>query len=179
MATVPELQQDGEVMPLRSDWSKDLCPIKRSLDVLGDPWVLVIVREVLHGHGRFDELRQNLSVSEAVLARRLHAMVDAGLLQRVDYADGNRTRQGYAATEAATDLLPILQQLVLWGEKHTPTPAAGGHLSMVHNTCGQETVTGEKCSACGEVLVSEEMIWVKPWKNARDHLLPAGALGPM
>ncbi|MFF0250312.1 winged helix-turn-helix transcriptional regulator [Streptosporangium sandarakinum] len=163
-------------MPLRSDWSGDLCPIRRSLDVLGDPWVLVIVRDVLHGRGRFDELRENLGISEAVLSRRLHAMVDAGLLERVDYPDGNRTRQGYAATEAAADLLPVLQQLVLWGEKHTAMPEEGGHLSMVHRACGQETFHGETCSACGQPLVPEQMTWVKPWKNARDDLVPAGRL---
>ena len=58
-------------MPLRSDWSEEFCPIRRSLDVLGDPWVLLIVRDVLHGRGRFDELRRNLGISEAVLSRRL------------------------------------------------------------------------------------------------------------
>lgn len=163
-------------MPLRSDWSGEFCPIKRSLDVLGDPWVLVIVRDVLHGCGRFDALRDNLRISEAVLSGRLRAMVGAGLLQRVDYQDGGRTRQGYAATDAATDLLPILQQLAIWGEKHTPMPADGGHMAMIHEPCGNETTQGQVCSSCGQLLTPEEMTWVKPWKNARDQLQPAGAL---
>ena len=72
-------------MPLRSDWSDEFCPIKRSLDVLGDPWVLLIIRDVLHGRGRFDQVRDNLRISEAVLSRRLHAMVESGLLTRVEY----------------------------------------------------------------------------------------------
>lgn len=163
-------------MPLRSDWSDELCPIRRSLDVLGDPWVLLIIRDVLHGRGRFDALRDNLRISEAVLSRRLHAMVDAGLLSRVDYRDGGRTRQGYAATEAATELLPILQQLALWGERHTLMPAGGAHMAMIHESCGNETTQGQVCSACGEVLVPERMTWVKPWKGARDALQPAGSL---
>lgn len=163
-------------MPLRSDWSDDLCPIRRSLDVLGDGWVLLIVRDVLHGHGRFDSLRDSLGISEAVLSRRLHAMVGAGLLVRVDYDSGGRTRQGYAATEAAAELLPVLQQLALWGERHTPMPAGGGHMAMIHRTCGNETARGEVCSACGDPLVPEHMTWVKPWKGARDALVPAGVL---
>ncbi|GAA1558044.1 MULTISPECIES: winged helix-turn-helix transcriptional regulator [Brevibacterium] len=175
-------------MALRSDWSEALCPVGRSLDVLGDPWVLLIVRDVLHGHGRFDTLRENLRISEAVLSRRLHSMVEAGLLERVDYQDGARTRQGYAATEAAADLLPILQQLVVWGEKHTTMPTGGAHMPMIHDTCGQETTQGEVCSSCGEVLVSEAMTWVKPWKvekggegqggqkGTREKLQPAGTL---
>lgn len=163
-------------MPLRSDWSTEQCPIRRSLDVLGDPWVLVIVRDALHGRGRFDALRDNLRISEAVLSRRLRSMVEAGLLTRVDYSDGNRTRQGYAATEAAAELLPVLQQLALWGERHTPMPASSGHMAMIHEPCGAETTQGQVCSGCGEPLVPEDMTWVKPWKNARDRLQPAGTL---
>ncbi|WP_243075409.1 helix-turn-helix domain-containing protein [Microbacterium sp. SS28] len=163
-------------MPLRSDWSTEYCPIRRSLDVLGDPWVLLIVRDVLHGRGRFDTLRENLGIADAVLSRRLAAMVDAGLLTRVDYRDGARIRKGYAATDAAAELLPVLQQLAVWGEKHTAMPDGGGHMAMIHETCGQETAQGQVCSACGAVLTAEQMTWVKPWKNARDRLQPAGAL---
>ncbi|MEK4242047.1 MULTISPECIES: winged helix-turn-helix transcriptional regulator [Janibacter] len=118
-------------MPLRSDWSDDLCPVRRSLDVLGDGWVLLIIRDVLHGRGRFDTLRDNLGISDAVLSRRLRSMVEAGLLERVDYSDGGRTRQGYAASVAGAELLPVLQQLAIWGERHTVTPprrrAHGAH----------------------------------------------------
>jgi len=163
-------------MPLRSDWSGEFCPIRRALDVLGDPWVLLIIRDVLHGRGRFDTLRDNLRISEAVLARRLAAMVEAGLLDRADYQDGNRTRQGYVATQAAAELLPVLQQLAIWGEKHTALPDGGAHMAMIHNACGRETTQGQVCSECGRLLASEDMTWVKPWKDARDRLQPAGAL---
>lgn len=163
-------------MPLRSDWSQALCPIGRSLDVLGDPWVLLIVREVLHGRGRFDELRRNLGISEAVLSRRLQSMVEAGLLVTTDYRDGGRVRRGYVATEAAAELLPILQQLAVWGERNTAMPTGGEHMAMIHETCGQETTRGETCSSCGTRLVPEEMTWVKPWKGTRERLQGAGTL---
>ncbi len=163
-------------MPLRSDWSEELCPVRRSLDVLGDPWVLLIVRDVLHGRGRFDQLRESLGISEAVLSRRLRAMVDGGLLQRVDYNDGARVRQGYAATQAGAELLPVLQQLAVWGERHTAMPDGGAHMAMIHEACGNETTQGQVCSSCGQLLTAEEMTWVKPWKDARDSLVPAGVL---
>jgi DNA-binding HxlR family transcriptional regulator len=163
-------------MPLRSDWSAEVCPIRRSLDVLGDPWVLLIIRDALHGRGRFDWLRDNLGISEPVLSRRLAAMVDADLLSRVEYQVGARTRLGYAATDAATELLPILQELALWGERHTEMPAGGGHMALIHEACGTETSNGAVCSECGVELVPEQMTWVKPWKNARDRLQPAGTL---
>lgn len=157
-------------MALRSDWSEELCPIERSLDVLGDPWVMLIVRDVLHGRGRFDELHTGLGISEAVLSRRLRAMIAAGLLTKVDYHEGNRTRQAYVATEAAADLLPILQQLALWAEKHTDYPDGGGHMALIHESCGNETFHGEICSSCGEPLVPEQMSWDKPWKGKRERL---------
>lgn len=163
-------------MPLRSDWSEALCPIRRSLNAVGDPWVLLIIRDVLHGRGRFDALRESLGISEAVLSKRLADMLDAGLLVRVNYDSQNRTRQGYAATEAAAELLPILQQLAIWGEKHTMMPQGGAHMEMVHQKCGEETTQGQVCSACGETLVPEEMTWIKPWKNAQDRLVPAGVI---
>lgn len=163
-------------MPLRSDWSEALCPIRRSLNVLGDPWVLLIIRDVLQGGGRFDQLRESLGISEAVLSRRLHTMVDAGLLVRVDYTNGGRVRRGYAATDAAAELLPVLQQLAVWSERHTAMPVGGAHMSLIHDSCGNETTQGQVCSACGQVLVPESMTWVKPWKDARDSLVPAGVL---
>jgi DNA-binding HxlR family transcriptional regulator len=156
--------------------ANDITPIRRSLDVLGDPWVLLIVRDVLHGGGRFDTLRDNLGISDAVLSRRLRAMVDAGLLARVDYPDGSRTRQAYVASEAAAELLPVLQQLALWGERHTVMPDDGAHMALVHDSCGAETTQGQICSGCGRVLRAEDMTWVKPWKKAREKLYPAGTL---
>jgi DNA-binding HxlR family transcriptional regulator len=162
-------------MPLRSDWSGELCPVRRSLDVLGDPWVLLIMRDVLHGTGRFDALRDDLRISEAVLSRRLRSMVEAGLLERVDYTQGGRTRQRYVATEAGADLLPLLHQLAIWAEKHTPTPAGGAHMALLHEPCGQETTRAETCSACGATLRPEDVSWVKPWLGATHRLRAAGA----
>lgn len=158
-------------MALRSDWSEELCPVRRSLDVLGDPWVLLIVRDVLHGRGRFEELREGLGIAEAVLSRRLRDMVQAGLLERVPYLDGRRQRLAYTATAAGADLLPLLQQLAIWGERHTTMPAGGAHMALVHEPCGEETTTGETCSGCGEPLRPGAMTWVKPWKDSRERLV--------
>ena len=103
-------------------------------------------------------------------------MVEADLLERVDYCDGARIRQGYVATPAAAELLPILQQLAIWGERHTTTPPGGDHMALIHEECGHETTQGETCSACGSTLVPESMSWVKPWKGRRDQLVGPGVL---
>lgn len=162
-------------MPLRSDWSGDLCPVRRGLDVLGDPWILLIVREVLHGRTRFEQIRDSIGISDPVLSRRLRLLVDEGMLERTECRDGNRTRLQYVATAAGADLLPILQAVSIWAEKHTEMPAGGAHMALIHETCGQETTFADTCSECGETLQPEDMSWDKPWKATRERLVGAGS----
>jgi DNA-binding HxlR family transcriptional regulator len=75
-------------MPLRSDWTGERCPIARSLEVLGDPWVMLVLRQAFSGVRRFEQLRDQLGVAENVLSKRLSTMVDA------DCCDACRTRTG-------------------------------------------------------------------------------------
>jgi len=120
-------------MPLRSDWSASNCPVARSLDVLGDPWLVLIVREAMTGARRYEQFRGGLGVADNVLSRRLRTLVDAGLMRKVPYRAENRTHEEYHLTDAGQDLLPVLNALALWGEKHTTTPrpdAAGRWPSM-------------------------------------------------
>src|ERR1700712_5139205 len=122
-------------MPLRSDWSHDRCPIARSLDVIGDPWILLIIRQALSGVRRFEQFRADLGIADNVLSRRLQSLVDAGLMQRSAYRDG-RTRQEYVLTEAGAALLPTINTLVLWGEKYRPHTHPDVSMQIVHANCG-------------------------------------------
>jgi DNA-binding HxlR family transcriptional regulator len=79
-------------VPLRSDWSEERCPIARSLEVLGDPWVLLVLRRAFSGVRRFDQLRTELGIADNVLSNRLAKLVDAGLLRRVAYRDHQQAR---------------------------------------------------------------------------------------
>ena len=154
-------------MPLRSDWSEDRCAIARSLEVVGDPWVVLIIRQALSGARRYDEFRDQLGVADNVLSRRLHALVDAGLLTRSPYQDGNRTRQEYLLTEAGADLLPTINALVLWGEKHRPHADPAVRMEIVHLACGAVSSTSEVCSECGAVLAGD-VAWRKSWSSPSD-----------
>ena len=147
-------------MPLRSDWSEATCPIARTLDVVGDPWVLLILREAVQGVTRYDDFRAALGVADGVLSRRLAAMVDDGLMTRAPYRSGNRTREEYLLTDAGRDLLPVLHALVRWGETHRPRPT--GRLVVVHDGCGHETERPDVCDACGEALTPANVSWRKP-----------------
>jgi DNA-binding HxlR family transcriptional regulator len=151
-------------MPLRSDWSTRRCPIARSLDVVGDPWVVLVIREALQGVSRFEEFREALQVSDSVLSVRLRAMVEAGLLDKVPYKAGNRTHHEYVLTDAGADLMPVVQALVLWGERYRPF-SEPGQLTIVHEGCGAQTVSADMCSHCGSVLTPAEVSWRRPWRD--------------
>jgi DNA-binding HxlR family transcriptional regulator len=150
-------------MPLRSDWSASNCPVARSLDVLGDPWLVLIVREAMTGARRYEQFRGGLGVADNVLSRRLRTLVDAGLMRKVPYRAENRTHEEYHLTDAGQDLLPVLNALALWGEKHTTTPRADAHLTIVHSGCGQPTTLADSCSHCGAALTPEDVAWHRPW----------------
>ncbi|HEY5842379.1 MAG TPA: helix-turn-helix domain-containing protein [Mycobacterium sp.] len=152
-------------MPLRSDWSGETCPIARSLDVVGDPWMLLILRQALLGVRRYDDLRSALGVADNVLSRRLPAMVEAGLLQKVPYRGEQRTHHEYVLTEAGADLLPVLNALLIWGEKHTSAPQPGAHMGIVHRTCGAESTSADRCSNCAEPLTAAEVSWSRSWRS--------------
>jgi DNA-binding HxlR family transcriptional regulator len=113
-------------MPLRSDWPASVCPIARSLEVVGDPWVLLILRNALLGARHYERFRAELGIAYNALSRRLQAMVDAGLLRQVLYRGPRRTHLEYHLTEAGADLLPVLQALAWRGDTHTSGPVPAG-----------------------------------------------------
>jgi len=152
-------------MPLRSDWSANACPIARSLEVVGDPWVLLILREAMLGARRYEQFRAALGVADNVLSRRLQGMVDAGLLRRAPYRGEQRTHHEYQLTAAGSDLLPLLHALALWGETHTPAPRADAHMEIVHTACGHATSTPDVCSRCGGKLLPAEVTWRRSWRT--------------
>ena len=154
-------------MALRSDWSQDTCPIARAVDVVGDPWVLLVLREAFEGATRFEQFRA-IGVADNVLSRRLSGMVEAGLLERAPYDDGNRRREGYVLTDAGRDLLPLLHALALWGEKHRP--ASTGRMELVHEACGRATSSADTCSSCRVPLTAGDVSWRLP--RDPDALLP-------
>ena len=160
-------------MPLRSDWSADSCPIARSLDVMGDPWLLLIARQAFLGVSRFEEFRSALGAADNVLSRRLAAMVASGLLRKVPYRGEQRTHDEYLLTEAGADLLPVLQALLLWGEKHTTAPRQGLHMGIVHRECGHESDSADYCAQCRKPLRAQDVDWLRSWRSAEPEPLAA------
>src|SRR5450830_6586 len=146
-------------MALRSDWSERNCSMARGLDILGDPWGILVLREIFFGNGRFDAIKARLGAADSVLTRRLSALVDAGLLARRPYDDGGRVRQEYVLTGKGQDALPVLNAVVIWAEKHLPAPTEEAHMFVVHSGCGQRTTSADTCTGCGEPLTAENTSW--------------------
>jgi len=90
------------------------CPIARTLDVIGDWWSLLIVRDALRGASRFSEFQKSLGVSRNILTQRLRALTDRGVLEAVPAADGS-AYQAYRLTDKGRDLYKILIAMGQWG----------------------------------------------------------------
>ena len=102
---------------LKSDYAGQDCSIARTLEIVGERWTLLIVRDVLLGMGRFDQLQNNLGIARNVLADRLSKLVRAGVLERVRYSE-RPERFEYRLTEKGRDLHVALTGLRQWGDKY-------------------------------------------------------------
>jgi len=94
-----------------------VCPIARSLDVVGQWWSLLIIRDAMLGVKRFSEFERRLGMAKNILAARLRTLVEAGILQVVPASDGSAYSE-YELTAKGEDLLPALVALRQWGERH-------------------------------------------------------------
>lgn len=161
-------------MALRSDWTGQACPIARGLDVLGDPWVVLILREVFAGNRRFGPLKQELGIADTVLSTRLAALVEHGLLAKRRYAGTARPRMEYVLTEKGLDTLPVLHALGIWGRKHTESPVEGPTLRIYCLVCGNESEHADWCVDCARPLTAGTTGWRR--SRAPETLLELGEL---
>ena len=142
------------------------CPIGRAGDLLGDRWTLLILRDATNGITRFDGFKESLGIADNILAARLRRLVDAGVLVKVPYRDGNRTRHEYLLTQAGADLLPLLRALADWGTRYTAPAAEAAPMRMLHAGCGGEVNVAGVCGSCGLSVPREEEVWLRPWRSA-------------
>ena len=101
----------------RKSFSAMPCPIARSLERVGEWWSILILRDAFHGLTQFDQFQKSLGIAPNMLARRLNALVENGLLQRRRYSE-RPPRDEYVLTERGRDFRPVLWALLAWGNKH-------------------------------------------------------------
>lgn len=93
------------------------CPVARTVDLIGDRWSLLIVRDAFDGMRRFSDFQRSLGVARNILTDRLYRLVEAGILAREDAADGS-AYQHYVLTPQGQSLFPVVVALRQWGEQH-------------------------------------------------------------
>ena len=164
-------------MPLRSDWSQRTCSIARGLDILGDPWSLMVLREVFLGNSRFEAMKQQLGAADNVLSKRLGWLVDGGLLAQRPYEEGGRSRLEYVLTAKGEDVLPVLNAILLWSEKHLDAPGDKAHMAVIHDGCGLPTSSADVCSHCGERLSAANTSWHSPARSEQPIPLAGWDMG--
>lgn len=135
---------------LGRDYPDQVCSIARTLEIVGERWTLLVVRDILFGRHRFDELVDSLGVTRTVLAARLRTLEDAGVLARRAYQD-NPPRFEYHLTEKGRGLQPVLAQLMWWGDQHYPPPA-GPPRVLRHTGCGGRVESRYVCGDCRETV---------------------------
>jgi DNA-binding HxlR family transcriptional regulator len=137
----------------RTSFAEMECSIARCLEVVGDWWTLLIVRDAFLGFTRFDDFQRRNGIASNVLTNRLDALVANGVLVRERYQD-NPPRDEYRLTDKGADLGPVLSAMRAWGDKWDAPD--GPPVQMVHDTCGQVSRLRPVCSACGEVVHRDE-----------------------
>lgn len=144
------------------------CPVKRTLDIVGEKWSLLLIREAINGVRRFDDFRDHLGVSEAVLADRLRKLVAAEILETRPYRpEGGRTRNEYALTEKGWDTWPIIVSLMQWGDKYTADPE-GPFLNVRHADCGAPVRVVVECTDDHTEIAHREVV-VSAGASARER----------
>jgi DNA-binding HxlR family transcriptional regulator len=151
-------------MPLSSD-SSDLShrlshrfegeSVGRALQLVGERWTLLILREAFFGVRRFGQLARNLNIPRPTLSSRLRMLVDVGLLERVPYSR-EPERHEYRLTAAGRDLFGAVVALMRWGDEHLPNPN-GPPIVLRHNGCGQIADARLICAHCGDEITAQNV----------------------
>ena len=126
------------------------CSIARALEVVGERWTLLILRESFLGTSRFDDFHHRLGIARNVLQTRLERLVEEGVLERLPYQK-RPARYEYRLTREGRDLLPVLVALLQWGDRHR-APDVGPRGAIAHASCGGAINAALRCERCGATV---------------------------
>jgi DNA-binding HxlR family transcriptional regulator len=125
------------------------CSVAQCLEVVGDWWTMLIVRDVFFGVRRFDDIQRRLGISRNTLTQRLDHLVENEILARRPYQE-NPVRHEYVLTDRGRDLWLVLNALRQWGDRWFAPD--GPPVELVHDGCGERTEIVPSCAGCGEAL---------------------------
>lgn len=139
------------------------CSVARALELVGERWSLLIVRDACRGISRFDQLERSIGIPRSVLAARLDRLCECGILERRRYQTGPE-RFEYVPTERGFDLFPVIAALMRWGDRHASP--SGPPIVFEHSDCGGEVAENLTCSACGGDHLRAQDVSARPGPGA-------------
>ena len=139
----------------RTSFAKWPCSIARTVDLVGDGWTLLVLREAFYGTTRFDDFERVLGIGRNVLSQRLGRLVDEGLLDRQPYQQ-NPPRYDYVVTAKGRELFPVLAAIMAWGDRWL-APSDGPPILVRHDICGHDVHAEVVCGECREPLALDDV----------------------
>jgi DNA-binding HxlR family transcriptional regulator len=139
---------------LHRTYANQNCSVARALEVVGERWTILILRDAFLGVRRFDDFQRSLGIARNVLQTRLEHLVAEGLLARAPYQD-RPPRHEYRLTDRGLDLWPAIVALMQWGDRHLA--AEGPPRVAVHRGCGGAPAERCTCTACGAALGARDV----------------------
>lgn len=133
----------------RTQFGDMACSIARTMDVIGEPWSPLVLRDVFAGIHRFDQIQADLGISRKVLTERLNHLVEQGVLERRQY--DARPRFEYHLTDKGVELVDLLMVMVGWGDRWL-AGEVGSPVLYRHRACGQVSRVDLRCANCGEPM---------------------------
>jgi DNA-binding HxlR family transcriptional regulator len=134
----------------RTPFAEWPCSIARAVDILGDWWTPLVLRECYYGVRRFEDFQKSLGIGRNILTQRLNRLVDEGVLVRRPYQE-KPLRHEYVLTEKGRDFFPVLMAMVHWGDKWL-ADEAGPPIRLHHTACDHDMHAEVVCSQCKEPL---------------------------
>ncbi len=143
--------------PAALAYSTENCTVGRAMEILGERWTFVVLREVFNGVRRFDDMRRHATIPRQVLTNRLGLLVDHGILRREPYRDpGQRERHEYRLTPKGFDLYPVLVAIGRWGDRYLADPE-GSPVQFTHRDCGADVDLVLRCTDGHEIADHREV----------------------
>lgn len=142
-------------MALGKDYPDQDCSLARALELLGERWTMLVVRDAFYGVRRYNDFLVHLDIPRAVLAERLAALTNAGVLAKQRYQD-SPPREEYVLTERGRGLWPMLHTMAQWGERHLGSEK-GPKRIFLHHGCGSRLDALGQCPACARHVEPTEI----------------------
>jgi DNA-binding HxlR family transcriptional regulator len=130
------------------------CSLARSLQIVGEWWTMLVLRDICFGWNRFDAIHDHLGVARNILKARLDTLIEHEMVDRRRY-QRNPDRYEYLPTDKARDFVPVLLALVAWGDRWTAPD--GPPVIFTHTPCGHDTVATVVCSTCSAPLAHDDI----------------------